>query len=245
MRLFYLSFFALLVQTSIFAQYDRGCSIYSYFSVVYKPNSDNYKDVELEYDMLFTYIDTTDTITIELLPGNSMVVLRWYFYDEVFDCHDMGKNIEWYNHDSIVSDDLYEHYYQCTVGGCGEATKAGTTLSTQEPGLYQMKLTDYPSTYFPIVRIEHKIFPPEPVYGKTNFHIYPNPVNEIMTIDHGKITNGQIHIHNVQGKLVSITTLDSISENTLLDISKLSQGLYIATIYAAKEQQFQTKFIKL
>jgi hypothetical protein len=59
--------------------------------------------------------------------------------------------------------------------------------------------------------------------------IYPNPVNEQLTIDNGELTIENVKIYDIMGKtLMSLTTLPS--PETTIDVSLLPAGVYFLKI---------------
>jgi uncharacterized protein (TIGR02145 family) len=75
-----------------------------------------------------------------------------------------------------------------------------------------------------------------------NFIVYPNPANESLTIQlPTNIQNGIISIKNLIGQNLMTST---ITENkTLIDISKLKQGIYFVEL-AYEKNKMTLKFIK-
>ncbi|RMA58506.1 VPS10 domain-containing protein [Ulvibacter antarcticus] len=61
--------------------------------------------------------------------------------------------------------------------------------------------------------------------------IHPNPVNSMLTItNRGQLLLDQIRIYDMLGKLVSETSLINMDTDQIIDVSRLSSGLYIVQI---------------
>lgn len=78
--------------------------------------------------------------------------------------------------------------------------------------------------------------PLKEIIGKREMKIYPNPTKGMLQIeipDYENLKNGVITVYNVQGKLITQKKIDSF-KNTI-DLSSVSNGLYIMQINAGKE----------
>jgi hypothetical protein len=60
---------------------------------------------------------------------------------------------------------------------------------------------------------------------KTNFKVYPNPVNDVLFIQSAHLTNDTVYLYNALGELVMTKILSKTNES--IDISTLSSGVYI------------------
>jgi hypothetical protein len=73
-------------------------------------------------------------------------------------------------------------------------------------------------------------------------HIYPNPVNETMTIDTGEFIPFQIKIISLSGQILLNSTLDSAQKHSV-DVSFLPNGMHILVMESAGVN-YVTKIIK-
>jgi len=64
-------------------------------------------------------------------------------------------------------------------------------------------------------------------------NIYPNPVNNILTIEGENISN--VQILNINGKVVR--TINNVNSKTTIDVSSLTQGIYFVKIGNSKVQK--------
>ncbi len=73
--------------------------------------------------------------------------------------------------------------------------------------------------------------------------IYPNPNNGILNIQTGTtLENGSIEIYNVLGEKVYSEKIKE--QNTQLDISNLSNGIYQARVLSNNGVIYQSKIVK-
>ena len=72
--------------------------------------------------------------------------------------------------------------------------------------------------------------------------LFPNPVDEILTIELTNDTQYEMSVFNVNGKLVDKKTLDSFV--TQLDVSNYDSGMYIFKFYCASSGESFTKKIE-
>ncbi len=71
--------------------------------------------------------------------------------------------------------------------------------------------------------------------------VYPNPASQTIQIQRGNINISNIEIFGLTGKKVFQQTVQQLSP---IDISTLSDGIYVIKTTAANGQTYQTKFIK-
>jgi len=74
------------------------------------------------------------------------------------------------------------------------------------------------------------------------FHIYPNPVTDKLTIQSGEIRKQLIDITSINGKLIYSSWMEGTSHQ--LDLSSLQKGVYFITI-RSKDSVNTKKIIKL
>ncbi len=75
------------------------------------------------------------------------------------------------------------------------------------------------------------------------FKLYPNPVKDIMILESDvKIINPAIKIFSLEGRLLSTQNLE-FEKQTSLDVSRLSNGIYLLQI-TSEGKQITYKFMK-
>jgi len=74
-----------------------------------------------------------------------------------------------------------------------------------------------------------------------SFKIYPNPVNDWLTIDLGNQTNAKITVYDISGK--RILSQDITSNIHVLDVNNLQSGMYLMTINSEGKTTTQ-RFLK-
>ncbi|MCH8317877.1 MAG: T9SS type A sorting domain-containing protein [Bacteroidetes bacterium] len=81
---------------------------------------------------------------------------------------------------------------------------------------------------------------------KNNFHIYPNPSNDILTIKFESMNNTgiEIKISDLQGRVIFIDTIEKYSDHFQLDISKYKKGIYFIQMKTDKENISKKIFIE-
>jgi Secretion system C-terminal sorting domain len=77
--------------------------------------------------------------------------------------------------------------------------------------------------------------------GKLNVKIYPNPAQQVMTVDMGEMENATLTVIDVLGKTVYQKT--ALSGQNTMDVSTFSKGVYIIEI-KAKGIMYREKIIK-
>jgi hypothetical protein len=77
--------------------------------------------------------------------------------------------------------------------------------------------------------------------GKLNVKIYPNPAQQVMTVDMGEMENGTLTVIDVLGKIVYQKA--AVSGQNTMDISTFSKGIYIIEI-KTKGITYREKIIK-
>ena len=76
-----------------------------------------------------------------------------------------------------------------------------------------------------------------------NINIYPNPVQDILTVKSKEIpSNGVIQITSLSGEVMMQQSL--LSENFAFAVNELRPGIYFATIYAGNTKMYSAKFVK-
>lgn len=75
-----------------------------------------------------------------------------------------------------------------------------------------------------------------------SLHVYPNPANDVLYIDHAKPLNiTQAFIYSTAGRLVKTASI----ENDAVDIKALPAGNYILEVQNNKGKRFSKNFVKL
>lgn len=77
---------------------------------------------------------------------------------------------------------------------------------------------------------------------ETQIDVFPNPVDEILTIELSKGTQYDLSIYNLNGKIMSQQILDSYS--TQVDVSNYDAGVYILEFFCAGSGERITKKIE-
>lgn len=76
-------------------------------------------------------------------------------------------------------------------------------------------------------------------FTRTSGYLYPNPTSAVLNFA-GFTDNASVKITDVSGRIIFATYLNT-SENAVLDVSKLSSGVYLATINESKTIKFIKK----
>ncbi|MBN2349619.1 MAG: T9SS type A sorting domain-containing protein [Bacteroidales bacterium] len=87
----------------------------------------------------------------------------------------------------------------------------------------------------------------EEVLFKTHFAVFPNPVDQFITIQpYLALDKIRISIINTEGKEVKQTVKQNIKpgETVNVDLKKLPEGIYILNIYDGKNN-YSTKFLHI
>jgi hypothetical protein len=84
----------------------------------------------------------------------------------------------------------------------------------------------------------------DPVPQLSNIQIYPNPATDLIQIQfdaNTPVENGQIVIYTTDGKEVLRASIQG--NNVPVDVSKLTQGIYMVNIFNGQERVFQEQLI--
>jgi len=71
--------------------------------------------------------------------------------------------------------------------------------------------------------------------------VYPNPAINYFVVYNYKLSNSQILLHDISGKLIKSTQSKDLA--TRIDVSKLANGVYILTIKDADSKNLRTEKI--
>ena len=76
--------------------------------------------------------------------------------------------------------------------------------------------------------------------AENGFAVYPNPSHDILFVEtcHGASLQSEYHITNLMGQ--TLITGKITSENQMIDVSSLSNGIYFIT-FAGETQKFLVK----
>lgn len=89
--------------------------------------------------------------------------------------------------------------------------------------------------------------PPAPLavedFNEEKFQLYPNPVNDILNVHGVDLTDYDIRISDISGRIVSEMFYEI--ENDHLKVNSLSSGVYLISFYADGDRKASEKFIKL
>ncbi len=78
-----------------------------------------------------------------------------------------------------------------------------------------------------------------------NFAVFPNPTTNLITISIPKvdINNAMLSIYDIHGKLFRLIDISKIKRSLNIDVSSLSEGLYLVVI-KSPDYSYSTKFLK-
>lgn len=154
------------------------------------------------------------------------------------------ESCDYTNPDEIEAIELYHSFYFNLPFGTNSTPKNpfiyewvdnGQTVEdlviTNAEGDWLLYRTDHLST---------------PAAKKNSFRLYPNPTENILNLSSANniISNANISIHDILGKLVKFENNRSIRTNITLNISHLKSGLYFLTIEDKEGFKQTLKFIK-
>lgn len=124
------------------------------------------------------------------------------------------------------------------VGGVGgKAPYAGVGNFTRGPGTWRFTITDANGC---TAETTKTILPP----GCVDLKIFPNPVQSIITVNHSKaIQESVMQIFGSNGALIMQKIIPANSFLTIIDVSKLANGVYILVYKNGKELN-EIKFVK-
>ena len=141
-------------------------------------------------------------------------------------------------------------WFQQGVGGNPDIAIPGATSATYiagKSGTYYVVVTDATGCSGSSTLIEHTYIGIESVDFFTHFNIYPNPAEDILTIDLGLKTPGslQISVVSASGQLVREMDLGVQNKETIKSfrVDQLANGLY-TIIVKANNQVMRTNFVK-
>ncbi|MEA1874615.1 MAG: M14 family zinc carboxypeptidase [Bacteroidota bacterium] len=171
-----------------------------------------------------------------------------YDWVQFFVSNDGGDNWEALcgRHTTIGSDDEEEGepvYHNFTQGWVFEEISLVDYLGETIQVKFRFK-SDQNNTrkgfYFDNFKILGLI--PQPVaseiISKSDFVVYPNPAQDVLTIQRGNHSQGTFQIFTLHGKKLSETKLNNAQEN--ISISSLKNGLYLY-VYQSETATFQGK----
>ncbi|MBK9592123.1 MAG: T9SS type A sorting domain-containing protein [Crocinitomicaceae bacterium] len=134
-----------------------------------------------------------------------------------------GSSIDTYL--SILDEDGNVLYYNDDNDGCGTSSKIHFNAGTHDT-LYAVVQGWGTATGSYSILVEEELASIQAQTSKVSFEIYPNPANEVIQVVTDE-QNASISIHDISGKLVYSSTLQS---NEPVDISTLISGTYFVTI---------------
>ena len=69
-------------------------------------------------------------------------------------------------------------------------------------------------------------------YIRANIHLYPNPTNEVLSIDFSDyaVNNGTLFVTDMLGKTVTALVKGDFTNNERLDVRELEPGMYFLMI---------------
>jgi uncharacterized repeat protein (TIGR01451 family) len=75
-----------------------------------------------------------------------------------------------------------------------------------------------------------------------NFELYPNPAEDEIQIKSSHLKGGHLNIYDISGRL--LLKIEMESDEELIPVRSLCQGVYIAELSSVNSKPFQIKFIK-
>ena len=233
---------------------EKGCVHEDRFFVRNKlPGDYQYGPVSYEFhstttSLLHIYPATQDTFFIDL-DGTNPVVIEWRYWDEAgAGPHSESTNTpSWYFNDNELDSSFYSKHFELHMGGCGMYSRAGSILSTYEPGNYDLRYIGGNRTGLPIIAVRAKKLAiidiePEQII---NISLYPNPTNDIVTLHHGLVQEGKIQIYTLNGQLIESFLMNIDSDETTINLQPIKQGNYVIRTIINGNNTTSSKITKL
>lgn len=76
---------------------------------------------------------------------------------------------------------------------------------------------------------------------ESGIRLFPNPINEVLTIEFDKKDIYQIRVYNLLGQIIYQIEVDS---NTNINFEDFSKGMYLISISNSQFEHFITKILK-
>jgi hypothetical protein len=185
------------------------------------------------YNTSWTLTSLTSPLPIKLLSFDAMpeekeVKLKWITATEI--------NNAFFTLEKSVDGNKF--FPIGTVPGAGNSTSELVyAYSDSDPvygiSYYRLRQTDYDghSTVSNIVPVSYK---------KTinKYSVFPNPVYDKAYIISGKAENATLTLRNIEGRLISTTTLEGSELIYPLELDGLSKGVYFIEVRNESETQF-------
>lgn len=125
-------------------------------------------------------------------------------------------------------DNATYQWYSCNEPKGPVDSATSQTFTPTTPGIYAVEITfDSCEVFSDCFEVDSVAAPIgiSDVSSAANFHIYPNPANDIITVKHELNSNIEVSIYTLTGAQVSNTIVSSNSNN--IDVSSLPAGYYI------------------
>jgi Secretion system C-terminal sorting domain len=220
---------------------DRGCPGSSYYFSIQTNDSTFYQDDDVNY--YWYYPTGNDTMVVQLYELTD-VTISWGFMDN--QSGNYSKSIQWFQDERELDKSYFDFTVDSMRGDCYNPTGNTTSLTTSESGIYQFKMYnhDFTSRW---IKIEY-INPPGPapileLIVTPEFSLFPNPTSEILSINHGNVSNGGISVMDFQGKVVIQKTIGEKVKITRLDVHDLRVGTYFIKLQTNLHGIVTKKFV--
>jgi Leucine-rich repeat (LRR) protein len=150
------------------------------------------------------------------------------------------------NSDDTAMNNEYQWYKDnVAISGANANTYTIVNAQTTDSGIYFCEITNTTLPGLVIVRADINVLVDDNLsttdFEYNNFKIYPNPVNNWLSIKTNTITHAKVQVFDVHGKLVIERPLTS--EITALDVERLSSGMYLISV-STNDKQTTKRFIK-
>jgi len=139
--------------------------------------------------------------------------------------------------DVVVSPDGLKIYVACDSSGSTSGPTGGSTTTPANPG----SILEFTYQVLPGAKAINDWLTENKVQNDGSIDIYPNPATNYFIVYNYKLTNSQISLYDITGKLIkNVQSKESI---TRIDVSNLSSGVYVLTIKNGDNKKIRTEKI--
>ena len=142
--------------------------------------------------------------------------------------------------DVVVSPDGLKIYVACDSSGSTSGPTGGVTSTPANPGSILEFTYQVQSEAKAITELLTESKVQDDLRDKS-IDVYPNPAIDYFVIYNYKLTNSQIQLYDISGKLIK--NMQSKDLATRVDVSNLSNGVYILTIKSPDSKNIRTEKI--
>ena len=142
--------------------------------------------------------------------------------------------------DVVVSPDGLKIYVACDSSGSTSGPTGGVTSTPANPG----SILEFTYQVVSGAKSMNELLTESKLQedpGDKNIDVYPNPATDYFVVYNYKTTNSQILLYDISGKLIK--NMQSKDLATRVDVSKLSNGVYILTIKSPDSKTIRTEKI--